>query len=186
MKIIDYYIDVFQNLRRDYSFGGAPHKPILLLALIKSFDTGVYFSNRITISPELVGYYKDYWKALVTTPHKESFALPFYHLDTRKPDSFWKLVAKPGYEFALTLSKSIKSFSALTEALDYVILDENLVLLLKDKIYRKILTEALLTKYFSQPGLFQFENIKTNYYQWNCFVSKHAPCVRPWSDFHRY
>jgi putative restriction endonuclease len=144
--------------------GGAPHKPVLLLALIKAFDFGIYKSNRIPVTPELIGYFKTYWAALVTTGHKESFVLPFYHLKGER-SGFWKLVAKPGYQFALTASHSIKSFKALTDALDFAEIDVELAELLKERTNRDILAQALLSQYFPGNKVSAVEEIKGDYYK---------------------
>ena len=145
--------------------GGAPHKPVLLLALIRAFDFGIYKSEQIPITPELIGYFKTYWATLVKTGHKESFVLPFYHLKGER-SGFWKLVAKPGYQFALTSSNSIKSFKALTDdILDYALIDHELAELLKDRVNRNILTEVILSTYFPGNKISAVEEIKEDYFK---------------------
>ena len=67
MKILSSYIHAFTNLRRDYKKGGAPHKPVLLLSIIQLFESKQIDSERIFITPELVGTFKSTWNALVTT-----------------------------------------------------------------------------------------------------------------------
>jgi putative restriction endonuclease len=142
--------------------GGAPHKPVLLLALIRAFDFGIYKTNQIHITPELIGYFKTYWAALVKTGHKESFVLPFYHLKGERT-GFWKLVAKQGYQFALTSSNSIRSFKALTDALDYAEVDIELAELLIDRNNRDILSQAILSQYFPGNKISIVEEIKGDY-----------------------
>lgn len=163
-KTLEFYINAFSNLKRAHNLGGAPHKPILLLALIKSFDFDIYNSNRITITPEIISYFKSFWSALVKTGHKESFVLPFYHMMGER-SNFWKLIPKPGYQFALTSSNSIKSFKALTEALDYALIDSELFEILQDRMNRNILIETILSKYFHDNKLSQVEEIKGDYYK---------------------
>lgn len=162
MKSLEYYIRAFQNLKRAPNLGGAPHKPILLLALIKSFDFGVYNSDRITITPELISFFKSFWSALVKTGHKESFVLPFYHMKGERTN-FWKLVPKPGYQFALTSSNSIKSFKALNEALEYALIDKELFELLQDRTNRNILFEAILSQYFNGNEISKVDELKGDY-----------------------
>lgn len=163
-KTLEFYIRAFQKLQRAPNLGGAPHKPILLLSIIKSFDFGVYSSNRITITPELISFFKSFWSKLVTTGHKESFVLPFYHMKGERTN-FWKLVPKPGFQFALTSSKSIKSFKALSEALDYALIDSELFEILQDRTNRNILIEAILSKYFHSNEISKVEEIKGDYYK---------------------
>jgi putative restriction endonuclease len=164
LRTLEFYINAFQHLHRDYSMGGAPHKPILLLALIRTFDFGIYTSNRITVTPELISYFKTYWSTLVKTGHKESFVLPFYHMQGER-SKFWKLMAKPGFEFALTSSNSIRSFKALTDALDYAQIDAELALLLNDRLSRNILTEVLLSTYFPGNKLSAVEELRGDYFK---------------------
>ena len=63
---LTYYLKAFLTLRRDYKKGGAPHKPVLLLSIIQLFDSKQIDSERIFITPELVGVFKSTWNALVT------------------------------------------------------------------------------------------------------------------------
>jgi putative restriction endonuclease len=95
-KSIEYYINLLTKLRRDYKNDGAPHKPILLLSIIGSIKSGFIKSNKIFITPELVGFFKKKWGALVTSKrHHCIFALPFYHM---RSEPFWRLIPKTGYE----------------------------------------------------------------------------------------
>jgi putative restriction endonuclease len=146
-KTLAYYVKAFTSLRRDYKFGGAPHKPILLLSILTLIDEGKISDNKIYITPELVGQFKSYWNLLVSTPHTPNFSLPFYHLINEKGE-YWKLRRKPGIDLPLAASKSVKSFRSLTESLDYAYFDERLFMLLTDKSPREILKQAILEKYF--------------------------------------
>ena len=107
MKDISTYLLAFRRLKRAHQYGGAPHKPILLLALLEGVARGEIITNSVFITPELILYFKEYWFNLVNTPHQLNFALRFYHLRT---EAFWKLICKPGYEIALTTSRSIVFF----------------------------------------------------------------------------
>lgn len=153
-KVIYHYLKQFSKLRRDYKFGGAPHKPILLLAIIQLIEKEEINSNYIEITPELVLEFKEIWSKLVETPHLCNFSLPFYHL---KSEPFWKLITKNGIEIPTTSSNSIKSLSSLQENLSYAQLDYELFHLLQNKEIRLIFTQALLDQYF--------ENTKNNFYQ---------------------
>ena len=53
------YLKNFSKLRRDYKFGGAPHKPILLLAIINLIKKRIIVNSYIEISPELVLEFKE-------------------------------------------------------------------------------------------------------------------------------
>ena len=146
---IDKFIRFFTSLKQGTSPGlpKAPHKPILLLALIQAIDDKIIAENRIYLSVELISYFRSYWDKLVSSGHTASFYLPFYHLSNEKA-GFWKLQSKPGYEFLLTKSYSIRSFKALNDALEYAELDQELFSLLQLEQSRNMLKNVLLEKYF--------------------------------------
>jgi putative restriction endonuclease len=142
---LDKYLRIFQKLKIDRAHGNAPHKPILLISVLQTFQNGINNNQRIYITPELVALFKSNWNSLVTTNHDCRFALPFYHLTS---DKFWKLISNPGFENILQLSASMKSFANLNAAVDCAIIDEDLYELMKDKNSTKILTQFLLDEYF--------------------------------------
>jgi len=128
-------------------YGKAPHKPILLLAVIDSFGAGEVFENWIEITDDLVQHFLDSWDALVKTPHVATFALPFFHLKNEK-GQFWKLITYPGREIPTTKSKSIKSYRALTETVCAATLSDEFYIALSDPIKREEIKAAILAKYF--------------------------------------
>ena len=144
-SILLYYLKLFKSLRRDYSYGGAPHKPILLLSIIQQIQKGLIYSNRIAITPELVLEFKSNWQKLVETPHIENFSLPFFHM---KSESFWRLVSKPGVEISKTSSGSVKSLMSLRNSIEFAEIDKDLFDLIKEASSRNILEEELLITYF--------------------------------------
>lgn len=77
--------------------------------------------------------------------------------------NFWELVPKPGYQFALTSSNSIKSFKALNEALDHALIDKELFELLQDRTNRNILIEAILSQYFKGNEISKVDELKGDY-----------------------
>jgi len=139
------YLSAFQKLRIDRAHGIAPHKPILLLSVLQTFQNGIIINNKIYVTPELVALFKSNWSLLVTSKHDCRFALPFYHL---KGDLFWKLIAKVGFENILQLKSSMRSFVNLNAAVDYAVIDEELFLLMKDKKSNSLLSQFLLDEYF--------------------------------------
>lgn len=147
MKTLPHYLQLFTKLRRDRKNGGAPHKPILLLAVMELIRKGELLNNRVKITPELVMEFKSIWSRLVVTQHSPNFALPFYHMKT---EGFWYLITNIGLYIPLTSSNSIKSLSALKEAVAYAELDKELFLLMQDPISRAVLEETLLETYFPE------------------------------------
>jgi putative restriction endonuclease len=144
-KDLPYYIHCFTHLKRDMKNGGAPHKPILLLSVIRLFEQGIYSDNQIFVLPELVASFKSNWAKLVLTNHFPVFALPFYHLSS---EPFWKLIANAGCEKWIESKSSMRSFGNLTTAVRYALIDKELSDLLLVPENRDILKIALLDKYF--------------------------------------
>ncbi len=151
MPFLEQYQHAFQKLTRGNTPGTkerAPHKPVLLLAVIDELAAGNISENRIYITQELVARFKDNWSLYVTNLHfSPDFTKPFFHL---KGEPFWNLMMQPGREFLLTASGSPKSFSALKASVLYAWLDEELFALLQDAGSRSILRETLVAAYF--PG----------------------------------
>ncbi len=140
-------IKKFSRLRTAKINGvAAPHKPILLLAIITGIEQGEIKENKIRITPALVAAFKNLWHQLVhNTTFTANFALPFYHL---KSDGFWHLHTCLGREILLTTSHSIKSFAQLKEVMDYASFNEDLYHLLINPDTREVLKQTLLSAYF--------------------------------------
>lgn len=149
MDLLFKYINVFRKLKRAYQGGGAPHKPILLLAVLDCIKQGKIQTSKIYISPELILCFKELWIKLVKTPHRLNFALPFYHMHT---EPFWKLICKPGFQIELTTSKSIKSLSSLDNSLLYAELDIDLFHLMSNSLTNELLRLDLLKFYFNETS----------------------------------
>lgn len=141
------YSKYFLKLRRDYRFGGAPHKPVLLLSIAELVKRGEISENRIRITPELVLEFKNNWSKLVVTPHQPNFALPFFHL---RSEPFWKLVPFAGMQIGVTGSASVKSFRNLKDTVAYAEMDMELFLLLNDPVSNAVLEQTLLDAYFPE------------------------------------
>ncbi len=153
--MIEKFVTAFKRLRRDYSFGGAPHKPILLLSILDGVRINEIRDNRIFITPELICCFREYWTMLVSTPHKINFSLPFFHM---RSEPFWKLVTKHGLEIAMTKSNSVKSLTALNAALEYATIDPDLFELMLDPVANDILRQVIIKKYFPGSG-----NVRPSY-----------------------
>ena len=143
------------NIKRFISFkqgytthlGKAPHKPILMLAIIEAIENGLVTDNKFAISPELVGYFKGYWNKLVTTGHTPNFALPYYHLQNEK-SQVWKLKTIEGFDQVLTSSNSVKSLSSLSSYVLYGSLANEFFNFLLIHSNRAIVKTLIIEKYF--------------------------------------
>lgn len=147
MSKLVFYTKKFSKLHTAKLNGkNAPHKPILLLAIIKGLKKLEINENKIFITPDLVACFKDLWAKLVFDSFFTSnFSLPFYHL---KSEGFWHLKTKPGQEILLTSSHSVKSFTQLKEVIHFAYFDDDLFLLLKEEHTRTVLEQTLLNTYF--------------------------------------
>lgn len=146
MDILQKYIQAFKNLHIDRAHGIAPHKPILLLSVLQAFQNNQILDHRIYITPELVALFKTNWSLLVITNHDCRISYPFYYL---KSDKFWKLIPKSGFENINQMGSIMKSFSNLNAAVDCAVIDDDLLLLMKNKMSNSILQQFLLDEYFS-------------------------------------
>jgi putative restriction endonuclease len=133
------------HLRRDYKHGGAPHKPILLLAVMELVEHGLISTNKIPITGELLLAFRAIWAKLVITLHMPNFALPFYHM---KSEPFWKLITYEGKSIPLTSSNSIRSLSGLRESVAYALLDEAYFRAFADPVQREQIRNEMLAVYF--------------------------------------
>ena len=132
--------------------GKAPHKPILILAVIEAIEKGIITENKIYITPELLSYFRNYWNALVTTGHSPNFALPFFHLKNEK-SKVWALKTMPGFEKAITSSNSIRSLRALQEYVNYAFLNETFFIQLTDPVIRLEAKQYILATYFNRNSV---------------------------------
>ena len=129
-------------------YGAAPHKPILLLAVIEAFDKGEIFNNWIEPTGGLLLHFRNIWQQLVKTWHKPNFALPFFHLKNEN-GNFWALICKPGKKLPLNKSNSIKSYRALVDCVAGAKLSEELFNRLLDSTQRELLRQLILLTYFA-------------------------------------
>lgn len=128
-------------------YGLAPHKPILLLAVVDGFEQGYLWGKEVPISEELLTSFHDYWKLLVNTPHDANFSLPFFHLSS-ETSGIWQLRCLPGKTVPVTKSNSIKSYRALRETVECAILSDELAQALQNSVQRNEIKISLLERYF--------------------------------------
>jgi predicted restriction endonuclease len=86
------YIGIFRDLHRNQNpkWGMAPHKPVLLLAVIDEIERGDIRDNFIELTPELVAAFRAYWRVLVPPDTwLEKIVNPFRFM---VQDGFWELV----------------------------------------------------------------------------------------------
>lgn len=134
----------------DFTHHRAPHKPLLLLAVIDLFAEGRITTNLIELTPELGELFTLYWSR-VFPPHtgkRGNIAMPFWHLQS---DGFWRLLPRPGQEAVLAGSSKVHSVSRINELSFGAALDEELYSLLQMENGRSQLRHTLITTYFTPP-----------------------------------
>ena len=198
MTGLEKYLRLFANLRR--APGGswtaamkkrAPHKPILLLALLDLVARGVITSSFIDATGDLVELnelFNGYWRRVVPLGQTSSIAYPFFHL---KSEPFWELVALPGKEVQLEHIKSVGSVSQLRTLALGARVDEDLFLLLQQTDCRAALRQVLVESCFSgeaQAALREQSRINAEAYAYNLELVRlaHQPRVKEVLDTEMY
>lgn len=198
MKELEKYLRQFSNLRRapnsvftEATLKRAPHKPILLLALLDMVARGVITSNFIEVAGDLVELnelFNSYWRRVVPVGQTSSIAYPFFHL---KSEPFWELVPLPGKEAQLEHTKSVSSVSQLRSLAFGARLDEELFLVLQQPECRAALRQVLVESCFSeeaQAALLEQSLINAEAYAYNLELLRmaHQPKVKEVLDSEKY
>ena len=180
--MLENYIAKFSKLRSDQSparWGAltkhrAPHKPLLLLAVLDQFADGAVTSNLIEASPDLGELFTLYWARVMPPDQRGNMTLPFFHL---QGDSFWHLLPKPGKADYLAAVRQIRAMSDLQEAAFGARLDEDLYALLRIEQSRDVLRRVLIETYFlpeAQAALLNQGSINQEAYQYSETLLKRA------------
>jgi putative restriction endonuclease len=148
------YVKAFTSLRTDKAKTRwsaetkhrAPHKPLLLLAVLDLFDQVAIHSNLIEPSVELGELFIYYWSIVMPPEKGGNMTLPFYHL---RSERFWHLQPKQGYENAIR--SKITSLVQLQEFVFGAKLDNELYEILLFENNRRLLRMILIETYFSEP-----------------------------------
>lgn len=136
-----FYLNKIRHLNRNRNFGKpAPHKPLLLLAVIDLIEQGKVLNNQIAPSTEFVEAFLKYWN-LIRSERPRIF-LPFYHLSS---EGFWHLHAKPNKTV-----HAFRSMSQIAENVAYASFDDDLFVLLTKPDAREIIRQTIIETYF--PG----------------------------------
>lgn len=176
---LDVYIQQFSRLRRGTSQRGyfteaskklAPHKPLLLMAVIDLIERSVIKSKFISLDDDLVELnelFTGYWRKIMPIAQKSSIAYPFFHL---KNEPFWSLVSVPGKERELAATKSVSSVAQLRDLALGAQMDEDLFLFFQQRENRDALRAVLLQSCFSddaQKALLEQAEVNSEAYTYN-------------------
>jgi putative restriction endonuclease len=142
------YIAQFQGLNTNKRAGiDAPHKPILLLAIMDLVESGAIESTRIELTEQLERVFLHNWKRYVGSSllFQPKVATPFWHMQN---EPFYKLYTNDGKD----LSGSPYSVKKLREN-TYAILDKDLFGLMNDENSRAQLRVVLVSTYFQNQHI---------------------------------
>jgi len=152
---LEKYLKILSKLRQaPTKYGKAPHKPILLLAIISMFDRGKLKSNIIYITPELVAEFKQLWTAFDIKGFNSLIAQPLFHM---KSEGFWKLIPNFGFEKWLSYTKQCNSINILTKAVNRIEIDNELAELFVNAESRNIIKRQISIKYFTENETVDFK-----------------------------
>lgn len=147
IKNLSYYKRCFIQLNRSARKGEkAPHKPILLLAMIDRVEQLVSMGvaghrminqSLIDLNPKLEQFFYKNWNQYVKSElFAPSFSTPFFHMES---ESFWKLALKTGAK-----PQGSQGESHLYKYYLGAYIDEELMLLLLEKDIRNELRNLLI------------------------------------------
>ena len=154
---LDHYIDQFASLsvnknRKSWTADTthrAPHKPLLLLAVLDLFEQGSLTANLIELTPELGELFSIYWHKLRPPSQRGNIAYPFFYLQS---DRFWQLQPRPSQEATLAVYRPNAGLTALRELILGAKLDDELYALLQLPKERGLLRYTLVTTYFGEAA----------------------------------
>ena len=149
-KYLTYYTYLFEHLTVNKMRGQvAPHKPILLLAIMDLVECEMIMLPQIELREALIAAFKWNWVRLAPKDHfKPVIGTPFYHMSG---EPFWKLVPKdPSY------APNTTNITTLREHYEYAEIDSELFVLMLDvdarQRLRKVLIETYLTHHNPTPN----------------------------------
>lgn len=159
MTILEKYMRLFAGLRRApgpswncATRNRAPHKPLLLLAVIDLIARGVVASSFIDVTGDMVELnelFSGYWRRVVPLGQTSSIAFPFSRLHN---EPFWKLVPLDGCEITPAVINNISTVSRLRNVALGARMDEELFLLLQQPDARAALRQVLVESCFSEEA----------------------------------
>ena len=143
-KDSEYYINCFKNLNRSKKAGQvAPHKVVLLLAVIELIEKGIIKNEVIELSDELINAFTRIWNDGVKSDiFKCNIALPYYHMNS---EPFWKLICHKD-----TLPLTTPSINTLRNNYKGAKIDPDLYCFMRTPVGKEELREEL-SKHIDLP-----------------------------------
>lgn len=190
MAELEKYIRMFQRLRRApgpmwgaATVGRAPHKPLLLLAVLDLAARGALSAPFLDIGGdlnELNELFTGYWRLVVPAGRTSSIAFPFSRLHN---EPFWELVPVPGRTLDAAAVNNVSTVVQLRALAVGARVDEALHLLLQGAEARAELRGALLAAHFDAAAAAALEaqaveNAGAFTYSRELLIRAHRPPVR--------
>lgn len=124
----------------------APHKAILLLAIIDLIEEEMIDNPFIPLSVTLIRKFEEVWKEYVPADSRFQCKInyPFYHLAS---SPFWELIKLPTFE-----ERQEYSLSALKRSFAGAVIKSDLFALFQKESYREEIRKLLIDTYLSQNG----------------------------------
>ena len=144
------YLYGFTHLRRSArpDVGQAPHKPVLLLALMAEIECGRLEQNRIELSDQLIASFHLHWQALITTDvWQPNIGPPFIRMAV---EGFWHLYRGGRLVDPAPLKDIEKSIIRTRQEVEYASIDPQLWSLMMQPTELKLLKAAVVGAYFSE------------------------------------
>ncbi|MEI6827786.1 MAG: HNH endonuclease [Desulfuromonadales bacterium] len=188
------YIKQFAHLRRapnviftEGTMKRAPHKPILLLAVIDLVARGVITSPFIAVTGDLVELnelFSLYWRRIIPLGQTSSIAFPFSRLHN---EPFWELIPQSDKSITPATINNITSASQLRALALGARLDESLFHFMQQPESRNALREVLLRSCFSDQARAMLEeqagiNAEAFSYSIELEQKAHLPLVQETMD----
>lgn len=150
------WLKKFQKLRVDRaSKTPAPHKPLLLLAILDFVESGIITTLQVKLTPELAFRFLGYWEIVGARGRsKGRVELPFFHLQS---DGILRHVAHDGLDAALPSIRPT-SVEFLNRVISHAVLPEDLFTLMCDRQSRDAMRRVLIGGNWFLPD----ERIKLN------------------------
>ncbi len=149
-----YYEQCFGHLNVNRMGGQvAPHKPVLLLAIMDLVECEIIMLPQIELGEALITAFKWNWVRLAPkdTHFKPAIGTPFYHMSG---EPFWKLVPKdPSY------APNTTNITTLREHYEYAEIDSELFILMLDADARQRLRKVLIETYLTNHNPTANENL---------------------------
>jgi putative restriction endonuclease len=119
----------------------APHKPLLLLAILDQIEEGNIISNIVRLTPELAFRFLGYWEVVSSRGRSAGrVELPFFYLQS---DGFLRHVSIPGLEAALGSIRPT-SVELLNKVISHAELPEEFFILMQNADHRDAARKILI------------------------------------------